>query len=112
MGMFDWFGGKPAKTSAKGKPRASQVSPNSTQFVHSQSQPNSASAGSQHSVRKDLLKVVLRETLTRNGIPASWIGADLLRSNSPKRGGESGVHVRLLIRHWDPRLMMCGVAFE
>lgn len=111
MGLFGWLG-KPAKA-ANGKPKASRspAVPNSTQFAHSQSQPHSANPTSQHAIRKDLLKVVLRETLMRNGIPASWIGADLLRSTSPKRN-EPGIHVRLLIRHWDPRLMMCGVAFE
>lgn len=82
-----------------------------TQFAHSQTaQPSGTPAVTQHTMRKDLLKVVLRETLMRNGIPMSWIGADLLRATSPKR--EPGIHVRLLVRHWDPRLQMCGVAFE
>jgi hypothetical protein len=44
-------------------------------------------------VRKDLLKLVLRETLTRNGIPQVWMAADMLRTTSPKR--EQGIHMRL-----------------
>ena len=61
-------------------------------------------------MRKEVLKLVMRETLARNGIPESWLSADLLRTNSAKR--EQGIHVRLLLRHWDPRLLQHGVALE
>jgi hypothetical protein len=60
--------------------------------------------------RRELLRLVLRDTLNRTGIPTSWIGADLLAATS--RGREPGIHVRLLLKHWDPRLMLHGVAFE
>lgn len=108
ISLFRWLG-KPARKRAPDK--AKSAPPNSVQFMHSHSGPHSGSSQvSQHSLRKDLLKVVLRETLMRNGIPSSWIAADLLRSTNTKK--ESGVHVRLLIRHWDQRLLACGVAFE
>ena len=103
MGMFDLFG----KKAAGGKPRDSRPGSNSTQFRQSQMTQGSTSV---HSVRKDLLRVALRETLTRNGIPPGWVSADMLRTNSPKR--ESGMHVRFLIQHWDPRVMLHGVALE
>jgi hypothetical protein len=110
--LFRWLGKPASKPAGAARPKTSRSAANSTQFVQSHSGPTStSSASSQHAVRKDLLKVVLRETLMRNGIPASWIGADLLRSTSPKRG-EPGIHVRLLVRHWDSRLMQCSVAFE
>ena len=98
MGILDWLH-KPARSrAAASKPPKAPL--NSTQFAHSHSGQHSGSAPvSQHSLRKDLLKVVLRETLMRNGIPSSWIAADLLRSTNTKK--ESGVHVRLMIRHWD-----------
>ncbi len=60
--------------------------------------------------RRELLRLVLRDTLNRAGIPASWIGADLLAATS--RGRDPGIHVRLLLKHWDPRLMLHGIAFE
>jgi hypothetical protein len=103
MGMFDFFG----KKAASAKPRNSRTGTNSTQFSHSQLTQGSSSV---HSVRKDLLRVALRETLTRNGIPPGWISADMLRTNSPKR--ETGMHVRFQIRHWDPRVMLHGPALE
>lgn len=116
MGLFDgsllrWLGKPALKPAARTQAGRQQPPPTSTQFVQSHAQPDSGSAAaSQHAIRKDLLRVVLRETLVRNGIPTSWLAADLLRTTSPKR--EPGIHVRLLLRHWDPRLLMCGVAFE
>lgn len=103
MGMLDLLRGKkepPAKA------RNSRTPPNSTQFVASQLSPDTSA----HSVRKDLLKLVLRETLTRNGIPLSWLAADMLRTTSAKR--EQGVHVRFLVRAWEPRLLEHGPALE
>ena len=57
---------------------------------------------SMNSTRKDVLRLVLREMLTRNGIPQTWIAADMLRTTSSKR--LEGLHVRFLVRHWQPRL--------
>jgi hypothetical protein len=88
-------------------PRNSRSAPNSTQFVASQMTP---AAGNVHAVRKDLLKLVLRETLQRNGIPSGWMSADMLRTTSAKR--EHGLHVRFLVREWQPRLMLHGLAIE
>jgi hypothetical protein len=102
MGMFGMLLGR--KPAPSGKARHSKGAPTSTQFTASQA------AGSAHSVRKDLLKLVLRETLTRNGIPGPWLSVDLLRTTNSRR--EQGVHVRFLVCHWDARLMTHGVALE
>lgn len=103
MGMFDLLRGK--KAEAPAKPRQAKTPSNSTQFVASQMSPASA-----HSARKDLLKLALGEMLTRNGIPQSWLSADMLRTSSPRR--EQGLHVRFLVRRWQPRLMLHGPALE
>ena len=61
-------------------------------------------------MRRELLRVTLRETLRRHGIPLAWIGADMLTATS--RTGQTGIHWRLSIRHWDPRLMTYVVALQ
>ena len=65
---------------------------------------------SQNATRRELLRVTLRDTLTRHGIPASWIAAEML--NTTSRGGERGLHWRLQIKHWDPRLPAHTVALQ
>jgi hypothetical protein len=60
--------------------------------------------------RKELLRVVLRDTLTRHGIPAAWIEAEVLTTTS--RAGAQGLHWRLQLKHWDSRLMVHSVALQ
>ena len=69
-----------------------------------------AQSGDHNSTRRELLRVVLRDTLTRHGVPASWIGVELLTAASRTR--QSGIHMRLQLKHWDPRLLPCMVAFQ
>ena len=102
MGLLHLLlGKKPAARKAPAKAASSK-----SQFASSTLGP----AGSPHSVRKDLLRLVLREMLQRNGIPSAWLSADLLRTTTARR--EEGIHVRFLVRTWEPRLMLHGVAFE
>jgi hypothetical protein len=104
MGMLEMLLGR--KSNGSAKPRHSKA-PASTQFAASQM---SQQSGSVHSVRKDLLKLVLRETLTRNGIPGTWMAVELLRTTNSQR--EQGVHVRFMVRQWVPRLLEYGPALE
>lgn len=60
--------------------------------------------------RRDLMRNVLRTSLARHGIPASWLGAEMLIATS--RGRETGMHWRLLIKQWDPRLLTHAVALQ
>jgi hypothetical protein len=62
------------------------------------------------STRRELLGAVLRDTLARQGIPAAWLSPEMLLSTSRSR--ESGIHLRLLIGHWDPRLLVHAVALQ
>jgi hypothetical protein len=104
MGIIDLLlGRKPARSS---KARSSRPAP-STQYDTQLTQGGSNA----HSVRKDLLRVALRETLTRNGIPPTWISADMLRTSTTHRR-EPGLHMRFLVRHWEPRLLQHAVALE
>ncbi len=82
---------------------ASQLSPASAL-------PSQGASGQDNASHRELLRLVLRDTLNRTGIPTSWIGADLLAATS--RGRAPGIHVRLLLKHWDPRLMLHAIAFE
>lgn len=67
-------------------------------------------AQSQNTTRRELLRVVLRDTLNRHGIPTKWVTAELLTTTS--RTGERGIHWRLVVKHWDPRLLEHSVALQ
>jgi hypothetical protein len=60
--------------------------------------------------RRELLRVVLRDTLARHGIPTSWMAAEVLLSTS--RAGRRGVHWRLVVKHWDERLMAHSISLQ
>ena len=65
---------------------------------------------SQNSSRREMLRVVLRDTMNRHGVPAAWITAEMLVTTSRSR--EPGIHWRLSIKHWDPRLPVHCVALQ
>ena len=96
-------------TAGNATPEASSSSQPASHFPGSSPQSQSPMA-QQNASRRELLRLVLRDTLNRTGIPTSWVSADLLAATS--RGREPGIHVRFLIKHWDPRLMLHGIAFQ
>ena len=60
-------------------------------------------------LRRQLIQVLLRDTARRAGIPAQWLDCQMLLTSS--RHGE-GMHVRIIMKHWDQRLLTYAVAFE
>jgi hypothetical protein len=90
--------------------RAAQASRMFSQFGPEVLQEAKASAADLAATRRDMMRTVLRKTLTRHGIPASWIGSEMLVATS--RGREAGMHWRLLLKHWDPRLLTHAVALQ
>jgi hypothetical protein len=53
--------------------------------------------------RRQLLGLILRDTLYDNGIPLDWLTAEALQALAP--GRDPGTHVRFHIRLWDPSLL-------
>ncbi len=105
MGFFtNVFGGStPAKRQA----------PASAPGVQANAQPGPSSrnaADTPQAVRKELVRVAVKDTLTHAGIPLNWIRVDPLTTQSP--GREAGLSVRLVVVHWDSRLMVHAVALQ
>lgn len=65
---------------------------------------------SDNGTRRQLVQVLLREGLRRHGIPTGWVECHMLVVQSRSRG--PGMYVRLIMRHWDPRLVNYAYAFQ
>lgn len=72
--------------------------------------PSTIQDGSENGVRRHLVQVLLRDLLRRHGIPDKWIDCQMLIVSSRTRG--SGMYVRLVVQHWDERLMNYAAAFQ
>lgn len=61
-------------------------------------------------MRGQLIHVLLRDVIRRHGLPPHWIECQILQVASRRRG--PGMSVRLIIKHWDARLMQHLMAFQ
>ena len=66
--------------------------------------------GSEAATRDQLVQVLLRDLVRKSGIPPGWVQCQTQLINSRSRG--KGIYVRLVVRHWDERLMKYAFAFQ
>lgn len=79
--------------------------------------PNSRNAqysmlhdGSETATRGQLVQVLLRDLVRKSGMPPGWVQCQIQVMNSRSRG--QGIYVRLVVKHWDDRLMKYAFAFQ
>lgn len=77
--------------------------------LHDES-PATIEDGSDNALRRQLVHVLLRDVLRRHGIPSALIECQMLVVSSRSRG--PGMYVRLVLRHWDERLIRYAFAFQ
>ena len=66
--------------------------------------------GSETAARGQLVQVLLRDLLRKSGMPPGWIQCQIQVMNSRTHG--KGIYVRLVVKHWDERLMKYAFAFQ
>jgi hypothetical protein len=66
--------------------------------------------GSDNAMRRQLVQVLLRDLLRKHGIAPQWIELQMLVVSRSSRG--TGLYVRLIVRHWDERLMNYASALQ
>ncbi|MBX3658166.1 MAG: hypothetical protein KF740_07000 [Ramlibacter sp.] len=66
--------------------------------------------GPQAATRRELVRVLVRDTLRYCGIPEGWVECQVLVVNTSR--GDTHLHARLVIRHWDEQLLRYAMAFE
>lgn len=87
---------------------ASGAAAESLQFHHSE--PNVDPAKSRSAPRRELVQVVLRDTIRKHGIPSDWIDCRVLSVQT--RQGQAGMHVQFLVRKGDEQLLHYVHAFQ
>lgn len=66
--------------------------------------------GTQTTTRRELLRVLTRDTARYCGVPEGWIECQVLVVST--RQGDTHLHARLVLRHWDDTLVAHVMAFE
>ena len=99
MGLIDKFFGN-GKDGAPGSA--------STQFR--ESEPDSDKAGTRNARKRELVQVVLRDTMRKHGVPSDWIDCRMLSTVS--RTGRHGLHVNFVVRKAHDRLLAYVFAFQ
>ncbi|MEO7640620.1 MAG: hypothetical protein ABI919_06820 [Ramlibacter sp.] len=79
----------------------------STQFHESDSEPGE---GSKNAPRRELVHVVLRDTMRQHGIPTDWIDCAILSVVNDNT--MTGMHVHLIVRNGHDRLLTYIPAFQ
>lgn len=106
--IFKLLGLKPAATSSKaGKPAAAAKPAKTTD---GRDAPHTIEDNSDNGTRRQLVQVLLREGIRQHGIPPGWLECQMLVVSSRSRG--PGMHVRLVMRQWDQRLLTYALAFQ
>jgi hypothetical protein len=83
------------------------TAPMSSQFRDSE---NTTEQSTKNAPRRELVQVVLRDTMRQHSIPSDWIDCRILSvvSKSP----QSGLHVTLIVRNGQDRLLTYVPAFQ
>jgi hypothetical protein len=102
MGLIDRIFGQ-------GKDREGPPGSASTQFH--ESEPDSDDPqGSRNAPRRELVQVVLRDTMRKHGIPSDWVECRIL--SAVTRSGRHGLHVNFVVRKAHDRLLTYVFAFQ
>lgn len=91
-----------------GWPAGPGLGTDSAQFH--ESEDGSAESSSRNGPRRELVHVVLRDSMRRHGIPSDWIECRILSVVS--RNQKTGMHVQLIVRDGLDRLLSYVPAFQ
>lgn len=91
-----------------GRPPGAGPGPESAQFH--ESEQTTTESGSRNAPRRELVQVVLRDTMRRHGIPSAWIDCRIL--SVVNRNSRTGMHVELIVREGIDRLLTYVPAFQ
>jgi hypothetical protein len=92
----------------KGKDKDRDGGPVSSQFY--ESEPSSGNEHSRNAPRRELVQVILRDTMRKHGIPSDWIECRVLSTVS--RSGRPGLHVNFVVKSAHHQMLGYVFAFQ
>lgn len=93
-----------------GKEREGAAGGASTQFHESEPDNSDQPEGSRNAPRRELVQVILRDTMRKHGIPSDWIECRIL--STVNRNGRHGMHVNFVVKQAHDRLLAYVFAFQ
>jgi len=84
--------------------------PASTQFHESEPDSTDQGGESRNAPRRELVQVILRDTMRKHGIPSDWIECRML--STVNRMGRHGLHVNFVVKKAHDRLLAYVFAFQ
>jgi len=82
----------------------------STQFHESAPDSSGNGEGSRNAPRRELVQVILRDTMRKHGIPSDWVECRIL--STVNRSGRHGLHVNFVVKQAHDRLLAYVFAFQ
>lgn len=82
----------------------------STQFRESEPDATQPQLPSRNAPRRELVQVILRDTMRKHGIPSDWIECRVL--STVNRSGRQGLHVNFVVRKAHDKLLSYVFAFQ
>ena len=92
----------------KGKDKDREGGPASSQFY--ESEPDTGDEHSRNAPRRELVQVILRDTMRKHGIPSDWIESRVLSTIS--RSGRAGLHVNFVVKSAHNQMLGYVFAFQ
>ncbi|WP_299761184.1 hypothetical protein [Ramlibacter sp.] len=96
------FGGTHRQAAHAGAPPTSQF--------HESEPTGDDDRVSRNAPRRELVQVILRDTMRQHGIPSDWIECRILSTGG--RGGRPGMHVNFVVKQAHERLLNYVFAFQ
>lgn len=93
-----------------GKDKAAEAPPSQPATSQFQESEITEQAGSRNAPRRELVQVVLRDTMRRHGIPTDWIDVRILTAVNKRH--VSGMHVQLIVKQGHDNLLTYVYAFQ
>ncbi len=81
-----------------------------TPASHRAAEQGSSTTQQHTDIQRELVRVVLKDTLRLHGVPAGWLSCEVVVV--PRRAGHEDLIIQLIVLKWNQTLLQCALALE